>query len=610
MSNTKLILLLFVCVLLGCLTLAGQTPSKPEQAQQPMGGGVNTGAPINYTSKRTVGITDPNAPLVFEDVTDKTALANFKHRAGTPEKNYIFEVPSGGVAIFDYDGDGLPDIYLENGSTMAALQGKEKPPRAALYHNLGHWKFEDVTDKAGVANERWGMGVAVGDYDNDGRPDLYVSNFGVSRLYHNNGDGTFTDVAEKLGVARKGWSTGATWGDYDGDGRLDLFVPGYLEIDFNNLPRSPAEANKPGSVSQNFCQFRGAPVMCGPRSLPGEGDTLYHQKADGTFEDVSVKAGVDDPQKYYGFASAFVHVNEDNLLDLIVVNDSTPKLLYINKGDGTFEETGYPSGVALNENGREQAGMGLAIGDYDNDGRVDFHITNFSDDSNVLYHNDGEGNFTDVTFMAGLGEVTLPFLGWGTVFLDYDNDGWKDIMVANGHVYPAVDEHQWGTTYAQQPLLFRNLKNGKFERIGAAPGSALAYAWSARGMAIGDLDGDGRLDVVFNNCDAKPALMKNVTAQPGHWLELRLVGDVTRKTPRDATGAIVFVTTGKLRQRQDVVSGASYASQNDYTMHFGLGGATSVDKVEVKWPNGSVESFDIKGVDRKVTVVQGKGVVK
>jgi len=575
-----------------------------------MGGGVNTGAPINYTSKRTVGITDPNAPLVFEDVTDKTALANFKHRAGTPEKNYIFEVPSGGVAIFDYDGDGLPDIYLENGSTMAALQGKEKPPRAALYHNLGHWKFEDVTDKAGVANERWGMGVAVGDYDNDGRPDLYVSNFGVSRLYHNNGDGTFTDVAEKLGVARKGWSTGATWGDYDGDGRLDLFVPGYLEIDFNNLPRSPAEANKPGSVSQNFCQFRGAPVMCGPRSLPGEGDTLYHQKADGTFEDVSVKAGVDDPQKYYGFASAFVHVNEDNLLDLIVVNDSTPKLLYINKGDGTFEETGYPSGVALNENGREQAGMGLAIGDYDNDGRVDFHITNFSDDSNVLYHNDGEGNFTDVTFMAGLGEVTLPFLGWGTVFLDYDNDGWKDIMVANGHVYPAVDEHQWGTTYAQQPLLFRNLKNGKFERIGAAPGSALAYAWSARGMAIGDLDGDGRLDVVFNNCDAKPALMKNVTAQPGHWLELRLVGDVTRKTPRDATGAIVFVTTGKLRQRQDVVSGASYASQNDYTMHFGLGGATSVDKVEVKWPNGSVESFDIKGVDRKVTVVQGKGVVK
>src|SRR5215510_8638874 len=545
MSNTKLAFLLFVCVLLACLTLVGQTPPKP---QQPMGGGgVNTGAPINYASKRTVGITDPNAPVVFEDVTDKTALANFKHRAGTPEKNYIFEVPSGGVAIFDYDGDGLPDIYLVNGSTMAALQGKEKPPRAALYHNLGHWKFEDVTDKASVANERWGMGVAVGDYDNDGRPDLYVSNFGVSRLYRNNGDGTFTDVAEKLGVARNGWSTGATWGDYDGDGRLDLFVPGYVEIDFNSLPRSPAEANKPGSAGQNFCQFRGAPVMCGPRSLPGEGDTLYHQKADGTFEDVSVKAGVNDPQKYYGFASAFVHINEDDLLDLIVVNDSTPKLLYINKGDGTFEETGYPSGVALNENGREQAGMGLAVGDYDNDGRIDFHITNFSDDSNVLYHNDGDGNFTDVTFQAGLGEITLPFLGWGTAFLDYDNDGWKDVMVANGHVYPDVDNHQWGTSYAQQSLLFRNLKNGKFERVAAAPGSGLASAWCSRGMATVDLDGDGRLDVVLNNIDSKPTVLKNVTEPAGHWLELRLVGDVTKKSPKDATGAIVFVTTGKLR---------------------------------------------------------------
>jgi hypothetical protein len=301
-----------------------------------MGGGVNTGTPLNYTSKRTVGITDPRAPIVFEDVTDKTALAGFKQRTGSPAKNFIFEVPSAGVAIFDYDGDGLPDIYLLSGSTVAALDGKEKPPRAALYHNLGNWKFEDVTDKAGLANERWGMGVAVGDYDNDGRPDVYVSNFGVSRLYHNNGDGTFSDVAEKSGVARKGWSTGATWGDYDGDGRLDLFVPGYVEIDFSNLPPNPADATKPGGVGQNFCQFRGVSVMCGPRGLTGESDTLIHQKPDGTFEDVSVKAGVNDPQKYYGFSSAFVHADDDNLLDLIVVNDSTPKQLYINKGDGTF----------------------------------------------------------------------------------------------------------------------------------------------------------------------------------------------------------------------------------------------------------------------------------
>lgn len=568
-------------------------------------GGVSTGNPLTYTSRKTVGITDPKAPVVFEDVTEKTAMANFKHRSGGPQKDYIFETPAGGVAIFDYDADGRPDVYFLNGSTMAAMQGKEKPPRSALYRNLGNWKFEDVTSKAGVGNERWGFGVAVGDYDNDGRPDMYVANWGSSRLYHNNGDGTFTDVADKLGVARKGWSTGPSWGDFDADGRLDLFVPGYLNIDLNNLPKSPADANKPGEAGQNFCQFRGVPVMCGPRSLPGEGDTLYRQKPDGTFEDVSVKAGVNDPQKYYGFSSAFVHANEDNLLDLIVVNDSTPKQLYINKGDGTFEEVGYPSGVALNENGREQAGMGLAVGDYDNDGRVDFHITNFSDDSNVLYHNDGDGNFTDVTFLAGLGEVTIPFLGWGTSFLDFDNDGWLDIFVANGHVYPAVDAHQWGTSFAQQPLLFRNLKNGKFERVGAAPSSGLAYAWTARGLAVGDLDGDGRPDAVLNNIDSKPAILRNVTMPTGHWIAIRLVGDISKKVPRDAIGSIAYVTTGKVRQRREVVSGAVYCSQNDMTLHFGLGTATKVDKLEIQWANGPMEVVEVPAIDKTITIIQG-----
>lgn len=591
--------------------IEAQTTSPPVTPQLgQVTGGVATGEARTYSSRRTVGITDPSAPAVFKNVTATTPLASFMHTSGGKDKNYILETISGGVAIFDYDSDGKSDIYLLNGSSFDALRGRVKAPRAALYHNLGNWKFEEVTDKAGVANERWGMGVAIGDYDNDGHPDIYVSNYGISRLYHNNGDQTFTDVAEKIGVARKGWSAGATFGDYDKDGRLDLFVPGYVNFDINNLPPSPASVASGSTTGQNYCQFRGVPVMCGPRGLRGEGDTLYHQKADGTFEDTSKQAGVSDPSGYYGLSSAFVNVDDDNLIDLVVVNDSTPKQLYINQGNGTFKEIGYESGLALNENGREQAGMGLAVGDYDNDGRVDFYITNFSDDSNVLYHNDGDATFTDVTYQAGHGEVTVPFLGWGTSFIDFDNDGWKDLFISNGHIYQAVDSFQWGTSYAQQPLLFRNLKNGHFERIGAAPGSALAESFTGRGLAVGDLDGDGLLDVVINCIGDKPAILRNVSSTKNHWLGVHLIGDTSKKVARDAIGAICYITTGNMRQRLDVISGAGYSSQNDQSLYFGLGSQSKPDKLEVKWTDGSVEQFNIPTADRMITITQGQGIGK
>ena len=589
-------------------TAAQQAEPSPEGAKAPSTGGVNTGGPhaaVLDTEHRpiTAGGFVKTGQVLFEDATERSGLTKFQHKMGTPEKQFIIETVGSGVGLLDYDGDGWLDIYLVNGSTYDAMTGKATPPHAALFHNNHDGTFTDVTQKAGVANDRWGIGVAIADFDNDGWPDMYVTNFGKNRLYHNNHNGTFTDVAEKAGVALGNWSTGATWGDYDSDGHLDLFVPGYVHYD---LAEAPAQGSN--SVAYHFCEFRSVKVMCGPLGLKGEPDHLFHNNGDGTFTDVSVAAGVSDQRsRYYGLASLFIDVNNDGKVDLLVADDSTPNYLYINNGNSTFEDASFASGYALNESGRETASMGIAAGDLTHNGLVDIYNTTFSDDYKPLYRNEGDANFTDVSYLMGIAEETIPFLGWGTGFLDYDNDGWLDLMEVNGHVYPQVDRLPWGTSWKQRPILFHN-DNGKLKLMPAVEGTGLAELGVGRGVAFGDLFNNGKIDAVINNLDGTPTLLRNVTATENHWIELNLVGG--GKGPRDAVGATVYVKANGFRQRGDVVSGGSFASSSDQRLHFGLGAATSVDSVEVHWPGGPVEAITVPGVDGIYTVVEGSRVAK
>ena len=590
----------------GSLPPEQHTTKYSEGAQAPANSGQATESPhpVQLDAQHrpiTAGGFVTSGPIVFEDDSAKAGLDAWTNKTGTPDKKYIVETKGSGIGLIDYDNDGWMDIYIVNGSTFNALDGKETPPHASLFHNNHDGTFTDVAAKAGVTNGRWGFGVAIADYDNDGWPDIFVSNWGANRLYHNNHDGTFTDVAEKAGVALAdpaAWHTGATWGDYDGDGRLDLFVAGYLHYDRNHMP-SADSADAPNA----FCTFRGEKVSCGPRGLPGEGDHLFHNNGDGTFTDVSVKAGVADKPGYYGLGAVFADINNDGKPDLLVGNDSTPNYLYINKGDGTFEDDSYASGFALNEAGLESASMGLAVGDYQNNGMLDVFDTAFSDSYKPLYHNDGDGNFTDVSYHAGLGEITVPFLGFGDAFLDYDNDGWLDLLMADGHVYPQADKYAWGTTWAQRPMLFHNLQGKRFEPVPPVEGTGLADVIAGRGMAVGDLFNDGKIDAVINVIDGHPVLLRNVNPDHNHWLELKLVGGP--KSPRDAVGATVYLTANGIRQRGDVISGGSYLSSNDPRVHFGLGQATKVDAIEVHWPSGTVEHFTVPGVDRIVTLKEG-----
>ena len=601
---------LFSWCLSSCLMAQEKTDSSqvaPPATPQAQGvvstGGAHAAVLDGQKRPITAGGFVDSGPIVFQDVSEKAGLTRWRHVMGTPETKFILETVGSGVALLDYDNDGWLDIYLVNGSTYDALSGKTSAPHAALFHNNHDGTFTDVAQQAGVTNDRWGFGVAVGDYDNDGWPDLYITNFGKNRLYHNNHDGTFTDVAEKAGVTLGNWSTGATFGDVDGAGRLDLFVAGYVHYDIEQPPI-------PGSsvVAFSTCEFRGLKVMCGPRGLKGEPDHLFRNNGDGTFTDVSKKAGVDDANAYYGLSAVFVDLNNDGKVDLAVANDSTPNYLYINQGDGTFEDASYASGYALNENGRETASMGIAVGDYLNNGLLDLYNTVFSDDYNPLYRNDGGGNFTEVSYQAGIAEPTIPFLGWGTGFLDFDNDGWKDLLAANGHVYPGVDQSDWGTTFAERPLLFRNLHNGKFELVPPVKGTGLAALLTARGAAFGDLFNDGKIDVVINQLNNTPVLLRNVSTDHNHWVGLKLVGGP--KSPRDAIGAAVYLKAGGIRQRADVISGGSYASSNDFRLHFGLGGSARIDGVEIHWPNGRVQLLDLLAVDCFFTITEGKSPVR
>jgi len=498
----------------------------------------------------------------FEDITSSSRI-QFKNVFGSVEKTRITDVNGSGAAFLDFDRDGLLDIYAVNGSR----NGEE--PGNVLYRNEGNGRFTDVTAKAGVADRRWGLGAAAADYDNDGFVDLYVTNYGRNTLYRNTGNGAFTDVTERSGTGRNGYSAGAAFGDYNRDGRLDLFVASYLEYDAS-LPIARGLS----------CSYKGIPVFCGPAGFKGGRNILYRNNGDGTFSDVTSETGVEAQEPHYSFTAVFDDFNADGWIDLFVANDSTANYLYQNLGNGKFKEIGLQSGVALSEDGRAQAGMGVAVRDYNNDGRTDILVTNFSDDYNTLYRNDGGMNFTDVSFAAGIAQPSFPMLAWGALLEDFDNDGWSDAFIANGHIYPQVDSRPVNTTYKQWLQLYKN-SAGRFQEIGDAAGLRRVGQLSARAAIAGDINNDGGVDVLVSQIDGPAVLLSN-RSRRGAWIILDLEG---AQSNRSAVGARVRVTTGQLTQWRTVQAGASYISQNDLRLHFGLGQATEIDELEVLWPS-------------------------
>ncbi|HLK32670.1 MAG TPA: CRTAC1 family protein [Terriglobales bacterium] len=527
-------------------------------------------------------------------MTERAGI-QFRH-AYSAEKKYIPESMSGGVLLLDYDRDGWPDIYFTNAPTVE-MALKHQQARGALYHNNHDGTFTDVTDKAGLATPCWANGGAVGDYNNDGWPDIYITCLGANVLYRNNGDGTFTDVTAKAGVGDVRNSTGGAFGDYDGDGFVDLMVTNYVDFHLESLP---------GFGKLPICTYRGLDVQCGPRGLKGAGDVLYHNNGDGTFTDVSKSAGVDDPDGYYGLGVVWVDFNNSGRPDIFVANDATPNYLYKNEGGGKFREIGLESGTAVSADGVEQACMGVAIGDYDHTGRPSIYVTNFADEYDTLYRNNGNWEFDDVSYRSGVALPSMPYVKWGDAFLDADNDGWLDLIAVSGHVYPQVAKLPSGAGYQQPGLFHLNQGNGTFCDASAQAGPALMQPRVSRGLAVGDLFNDGQVDVVVEDIDGSPMVLRNRGVPGHHWISFELAGT---KSNRLAIGARVRIISGGMTQTADVRSGGSYLSQNDLRLHFGLAAATKVDTVEIRWPSGATDVLHNLVADQFYSVLEGKGVV-
>jgi len=528
----------------------------------------------------------------FKDIAKEAGLT--VSHISSPDKKYIVESMSGGAGLIDCDGDGKLDIITVNGSTIDRFrQGGD--PMITLYHQGTGLKFTNITESAGLTRRGWGMGVAVADYDNDGRPDIYVTGYGGNALYHNLGNCKFEDVTDKAGVAGGGFSTGAAWADYDGDGLVDLYVSRYVHFDISNLPLF-------GSDEKN-CRFKGILVQCGPWGMIGESDFLFHNRGDGTFEEVSKKSGAEDKNKYYGLGVVWGDYDNDGWPDLYVANDAGPNYLFRNKHNGTFEEIGMLSGIALSGDGQEQGSMGVDWGDYLHEGRLAMFVTNFTEQPDTLYRNLGKDSFSDVSWPAKLAQPTFPYVGWGTAFFDMDNDGWLDLFVANGHVYPQVDSIPGGAPYREPIQLFRNNRDGTFENVS----SVLAHppAESRRGAAFGDINNDGNVDVVVINVGSPPSLLLNTSGNSNHKVLFQLVGTKSNKM---AIGARVIVKSGDLTQMSEVRAGGSYISQNDPRLHFGLGQQSKINQVDVRWPSAKTETLNDLAADWIYTIVEGSGI--